>query len=187
LRAAAPGAEFEALVDHYEAALDEAIEAPYVLFGHSLGGLAAFRLAQRLERRGRAPRAVVISGIGPPGTQPDVTWATMDDNEILANVASLGGTPPELLEHPEFSEYLCAVLRADGMALASFADVDPSTVAAPVHLFAGCEDDAAPPDVVAQWIDRIGGARLHVFDGPHLFVTVEAARVAETLDSILSA
>lgn len=47
------------------------IDRPFVLFGHSMGGLIAYELARYLLDRGIVPEHLVISGCRPPHTRED--------------------------------------------------------------------------------------------------------------------
>ncbi|MER6564212.1 thioesterase domain-containing protein [Streptomyces sp. NPDC001027] len=41
-------------------------DLPVVLFGHSTGGILGFEVARRMERAGRRPLGLIVSGRRPP-------------------------------------------------------------------------------------------------------------------------
>lgn len=183
-----PVRDLESMVDAYEQDLADVAGRRLVVFGHSLGGLAAFRLTQRLERAGRPPAAVVVSGVAAPGEHHRVasSWLAMDDEELLEDVRRLGVTSPEVLADAAFRARVLRTLRADAEVVLSFADPDPTPLATRAHLFAGRQDEDAPPPSVAAWAKRAPRSRLWVFDGPHMFPLLQAPEVAAALGAVLA-
>lgn len=182
-----PVRDLERMVDLYEEAAGAFVGRPLVVFGHSLGGLAAFRLTQRLERAARPPRAVVISGTAAPGEPSRVarSWLAMDDEELLADVRRLGVTSDDVLADAGFRTRVLQTLRADAEVVLSFADPAPAPLATFTHLFAGRDDADAPPESVAAWGTLLTRSRLQVFEGPHMFPLLRAPEVAAALQAIL--
>lgn len=84
-----PVEDFEQLVSLYKQELNLHPDRPFVLFGHSMGGMVAFRLAQKLEREGIYPQAVIISAIQPPHVERKKCLILMMKNfsPILSNLA----------------------------------------------------------------------------------------------------
>ena len=59
------------LVNALADALDGALDRPFALFGHSMGGLVAYELARTLRRRARPqPAHLLVSAAAAPGTAP---------------------------------------------------------------------------------------------------------------------
>ncbi len=81
--------DFEQLVSLYKQELNLHPDRPFVLFGHSMGGMVAFRLAQKLEREGIYPQAVIISAIQPPHVERKKCLILMMKNfsPILSSLA----------------------------------------------------------------------------------------------------
>ena len=69
----------EKLADLYIAALKPRLSSQFVLFGHSMGGMVVYRLAQKLEQEGIFPAAAVISAIQPPHIQRQKVSHQKDD------------------------------------------------------------------------------------------------------------
>ncbi|MET7641779.1 thioesterase domain-containing protein [Streptomyces sp. NPDC005438] len=96
-------------------ALDEQGVVPNAVFGRSMGALIAFELASELERRG-AP--VTWAGsvrrasarISHPAQIRRDLW---NGAQLLDFVRDLGGTSEELLENPNYVDYLLEVIRSD--------------------------------------------------------------------------
>jgi external thioesterase TEII len=174
----------ETLVEIYLEALIPLLGKPFVLFGHSMGGLVVYRLAQKLEQRGIYPEALIISGVQPPHTKRK-TLSHLDDGAFLDYVIDIGGVPAELVEAREVLEYFLPAIRADFKALETFEHTDYSLLQAPVHILNGVKDTPCMQAAAGwrQWTQRI---RFHTFQGGHMFLLSEMERVAKTIQSILA-
>jgi external thioesterase TEII len=173
----------ETLVDLYLEDLIPKLGKPLVLFGHSMGGLVVYRLAQKLELRGIFPEAVIISAVQPPHTRRQIL-TNLDDVAFLDYVIGIGGVPAELVKAREVLEYFLPTIRADFKALETFEHTDHSLLQAPVHILNGEKDEPCMQDAAGwrQWTKRI---RFHTFQGGHMFLLSETERVAKTIQSIL--
>ena len=80
--------------------------APLRLFGHSMGAVVAFEFARVAEAHGAAVQKLWVSAGPPPCVVADMPELPTSDDGVLADIADLGGTDPELLADEEFSELL---------------------------------------------------------------------------------
>jgi external thioesterase TEII len=174
----------ETLVDIYLEALIPQLGKPLVLFGHSMGGLVVYRLAQQLEQRGIFPEAVIISAVQPPHTRRK-TLTHLDDGAFLDYVIDIGGVPAELVKERAVLEYFLPTIRADFKALETFEHTNHNLLHASVHILNGEKDEPCMQDAAGwrRWTNRI---RFHTFQGGHMFLLSETERVAKTIQSILS-
>jgi external thioesterase TEII len=175
----------EQLVDLYMQELAPVMDKPFVLFGHSMGGMVVYRLAQKLEQRGIFPEAVIISAVQPPHfRRHPVTH--LSDEAFLQHVIGLGGIPPELLEAREVLDFFLPAFRADFKALETFEQKDTHMLESAVHIFNGEEDDPCIKDSVGWklWARHIW---FHTFPGSHMFLLSETEKLAEAIRAILAA
>jgi medium-chain acyl-[acyl-carrier-protein] hydrolase len=166
-------------------ALAPLLDVPFVVFGHSLGSALAADLTHALTERGMAPRLLAVSGRRGPHLASERRTHTLDDAAFRKELATMGGTPPEILEHEELMELLTPMLRADFQMAESFVRPDVRTFSCPILAFAGEEDPEALPDLVETWRVWAGsGFRLHRFPGDHFFLhSHRAALVQEILQA----
>jgi len=84
------------------------LDKPFAFFGHSMGATISFELARYLRREHHLmPRHLFNSGRRAPhvpGTQAHTY--NLPDDEFLATLHDLKGTPREALEQPELMELL---------------------------------------------------------------------------------
>lgn len=175
---------FERLVDLYFEDLLPMLDKPFVLFGHSMGGLVVFRLAQRLEKYDINPEAVIISAVQPPDIQRK-KLSRLDDDAFLDYVIGMGGIPSELAQAREVLDYFLPAIRADFKALESFKPVDQPLSRAPVHIFNGDLDQECKSDAYG-WKDWANQVEFHTFKGGHMFLLSETEKVTQTMRSIIS-
>ncbi|MGW2649801.1 thioesterase II family protein [Streptomyces sp. NPDC001393] len=167
-------------------ALAEHVDRPYILYGHSMGGVLAWDVAGALVRRGaRRPKRLCVAASPAPRENPPWVrrWAMLSEDELLGEIAALGGVPPSVLDHPRLSRRIAAVLAADLAWLAGRpADAHPEPLPVPVLALAGEKDPLVRPEHMTGWADVTSeDFRLRVVDGGHLFHTDRAEAVTSSI------
>ena len=176
--------EFEDLVGYLLANLAPHFIPPFVLYGHSLGGLAAFRMAQCLQETGPAPSALIVSGSLPPHLQNEERnhWFEMSDREVIEDLERMQGLPEELLHNESFMEYLLPVIKADSRLLSTFQPIDTTPLQTPMLVFGGRQDAEVPIEKLEEWTQVGPRVQTQVLNGAHMFLHTEEAALAEQLE-----
>jgi medium-chain acyl-[acyl-carrier-protein] hydrolase len=148
------------------------LDGPFALFGHSMGGLIAFELADRLRRRGVMPAWLIASGVRapqqPPRPQPR---HVLPDDQFLAAVRELNGTPPELLENPEVMSLMLPTLRSDFRLVETYRYRPRPPLECPLVVFGGRDDGEVAREDLEAWRQQAAGRfELHVLAGDHFFL-----------------
>jgi pimeloyl-ACP methyl ester carboxylesterase len=107
--------DIASLVADLCAAIEQLIDRPYLLMGHSLGSRVAFELARELRRRGHPPPAHFIAS-GSAAPQLPARGKRIHDlprEELLVELRDLDATPEAVLENQELVELYLPMLRAD--------------------------------------------------------------------------
>ncbi|MFP8962482.1 thioesterase II family protein [Streptomyces nanhaiensis] len=180
-----PCPSVDGLVDDLVHCVLPAIDGPYALFGHSLGGLLAFELARRLEHAHHRPaRHLLVSGYEAPDlpTEPDRDHLLPDD-EFRKRLRELSGTPQEVLDNDDLMELLTPVLRADFTASNTYRLGSPwLRLSCPLTVFGGLDDPEAPPHTLRAWQHRSTGPfRLRLLPGNHFFLHTERTSLIEAV------
>ncbi len=148
----------------------------YALFGHSMGALVAFELARWLRRRQQPmPEHLFLSGQGAPQTA-DVNRDTyaLPDEELVAYVDRLNGTPLTILSDPDARAFFLPLLRADFEVVQTYRYYDEPPLGVPITAYAGRDDESAPAARVEQWRAHTSTAfEMRVFPGTHFFLNAE--------------
>ncbi|MET8797149.1 alpha/beta fold hydrolase [Nocardia sp. NPDC004568] len=182
-----PLADAATLVSELLAAIEEVdrdTPLPIVLFGHSFGALVVFELARRLV--GRDPErllGVVVSGLAAPDRPARrASVADLDDDELLAWIRRLGGTPQELLEDERFARWLLRDLRASFRIRENYHADTETLLPCPVVAFGGTDDFEANALDLDAW-SKFTSAwfRRHTLPGGHFFARESRERFLELL------
>jgi medium-chain acyl-[acyl-carrier-protein] hydrolase len=164
-------------------ALAPHLDRPFALFGHSMGGLVAYRVALHLrERFGVRPHHLFVSARTPP--RPPAGALHRDDDTLIALLTRLGGTPPEILRHPEWRALILPLFRTD---LTLIDTCQPAgRLDCPITACGGEEDpviDAAGLDDWRTWTD--GPFQRWIFPGGHFyFEPARGALLARLRDAL---
>ena len=174
----------EPLVEALAGALERWRDLPYAVLGHSNGALIAFELARHARRTG-APGPVHLFASGRraphlPSRVRDVHRLPQD--ELVAELAELGGMPREVLEHPELLALLVPLLRADMALTETYEHRDEPPFDAPITALTGTEDAKVSLAEAEAWgLHTRGGFRLHAFPGDHFYLFSSRERVLPVL------
>jgi external thioesterase TEII len=147
---------------------------PFVLFGHCMGGLLAYRLAAKLEyERGCRPLTVVISASCPPGVKPGggkIGASEASFWELLYDLIHLGAMPKELAREEAVVRQVVNTYRND-LKLMEHLSVQPvRQIDAPIIFVGGKSDIVALPDSANAWRDITrSGFAVELFDGAHFY------------------
>lgn len=159
-------------------------DLPFVLFGHSMGGLLAYEVARRLQDGGRPPALLVVSGAESPqdvGTRP--RRESLDDASVLEVMRRNGGTPKEALADSELMRLMIPVLRADLKVLDSYRYRHRrSSLRVPTRFYFGADDEPDPELPRKEWEEAVGApVTAHEFPGDHFFLHSAHDAVTRTL------
>ena len=169
---------------------DDICASPYALFGHSMGGLIAYELAQKIQDHELPPPVhIFFSGQRAPHIidAKEKKYCLMDDLEFRRELIELGGTPPEFFEIPELVDTFLPLLRNDFRLAETEThqrkirplDVDFS-------VFLGKDDDLTPEQGEGWKQHTRQDCRIHYFDGGHFFLNDLTEQLVKLInDSLL--
>ncbi|MFC3452663.1 thioesterase II family protein [Amycolatopsis speibonae] len=132
--------------------LEGFLDRPYVLFGHSMGGLVAYECALELARRG-LPGPLMLGVASTPA--PHLVVAEADgpesDEQLVDRILRLGMDSGRLVEHPEAVAALLPGIRADFQAFDTYHCGQEPPLDIPISAWAGDQDTVVSPGNVAAW------------------------------------
>jgi len=183
--------ELAPLVEELDAALDEVLTSPHLLYGHSMGALIAYALIRRRQQRGATlPHAALLAAyraphLPPPRIDSEAGTGTGSgaesgaDFDLARALVALGGLPEALLGHPEWLRALLPVVR-DDLALCASAGPTGGPVRVPLHLFAGADDSLVRVSEVTAWRRYAArGCEVRVLPGGHFFLRTHEGRLLD--------
>ncbi|MEV8638671.1 alpha/beta fold hydrolase [Streptosporangium sp. NPDC051023] len=165
---------WEELAEDATAAVLSAVDRPYVLFGHSMGGWMAFDVATRIERRGGpVPESLVVSSCNAPNrglTERD-RFPSLDDTDeaLLRWMRTIGLLPDYVRSDPDLMDMAFDLMRADIRVRDSYRSPGAET-RIPVQVLYGRDDEVIEPGVAEQWSQVCRGpCRVDPLPGGHFY------------------
>jgi pyochelin biosynthesis protein PchC len=163
---------------------------PFGLFGHSMGAVLAFETARRLERDGRRPVVLVVSGRPAPSLPWPLPGAPSlldaDDAMLIEELRLLAGREADVPVDPALLRLVLPALRADYRLLAGYTYTPGAGLDCPVLALAGDRDPRVAVEAVARWEEETrGGFALEILPGSHFFVDDHLPYLAKTIGSRL--
>ena len=184
-----PYREMNSLISALAVALAPLLDKPFAFFGHSLGAWIAFELAHSLRRENSVePVHLFVSGAGAPHLpQREMPLHDLPEEEFLAALHHLNGTPEELLENDELMRLIAPTLRADFAICETYSYVRRPLLICPVTAFGGLGDHRVMESELEAWREETTGAlRLQMFPGDHFFIHTKSqsllARLSQELE-----
>lgn len=147
---------------------------PFAFYGHSLGALLAYAIAQRQAAEGGPlPQALFVSGArAPHSALPGRPLYALPEPALLERLAEMGGTPPRVLREPALMQLFLPLLRADFTAADTYQRPasDPA-LPCPIIAFEGADDDQVEGAKIAAWRERTSARFEHLrLPGGHFFI-----------------
>jgi medium-chain acyl-[acyl-carrier-protein] hydrolase len=148
------------------------LDAPFAIYGHSLGALVAFSFARELRRRSlAAPVHLFVSGRRAPQLPEPAPMHELPEPEFLARLRRLGGIPDAVFQEAELMAYFLPILRADITVNETATAPVGEPLACPITALGGVTDERASPDELDAWRAQTTAAfDRELFPGGHFFL-----------------
>jgi surfactin synthase thioesterase subunit len=148
-----------AMVDHWSEHWEELAgsdDVPIFFYGHSMGVLVAYELAQRLQGSGsvKVLKGLILGGRNAPhvlSKHPPIHH--LSDDEFLVEVANrYGNLPTALLGDQEMKDLIIPILKADFKLVDDYRPILPGGVlACPLVILSGRDDSFTSSLELAGW------------------------------------
>ncbi|MER7027661.1 MULTISPECIES: thioesterase II family protein [Streptomyces] len=160
------------LVREVAGRLAPALDEPHAFYGHSMGALIAYEVAQRRLAAGRRPPVCFVTGAhrAPHLPAPDLTTDLSDT--ALELLLGLGGAGRLLREDPRRMRDVVNRLRQDLLVGATYRypAAERRPLPCPVQVFHGSDDPLVPTAHAAAWERHAAGSfSLRLMPGGHFF------------------
>jgi medium-chain acyl-[acyl-carrier-protein] hydrolase len=164
--------DFRQLLDCLFEELADLWRSPYALFGHSMGALIAYELAQRTTTMGSPPVCLFVSACRAPnrisGTLPPLH--VMPDEEMIDGLLERYGWQVEADERA-LMLMLSDTLRADLRLLDSYERLSAAILSCPLFACGGADDPVVTRADLCEWQATTEGPfTTRVFPGGHFFL-----------------
>lgn len=151
------------------------LDKPFAFFGHSMGTLLAYELAQQLQQRhGQTPMHLFVSGRRAPFLpDPDPSLHTLPTDEVfLAELHQrYENIPAIIFEDQELRELFVPLLRADFELVETYQFTKGTPLPYPVITFGGLDDARASRAELQAWQELTqSDFDLHMLPGGHFYL-----------------
>jgi medium-chain acyl-[acyl-carrier-protein] hydrolase len=162
------------LVDAMAPALAPVLDKPFVLFGHSMGALVAFELANKLRRDySLLPEVLFVSArVAPSADLKRRLLSKLPDDELIAEIMSLNGTDKNVLEHQELLRLTLPTLRADLALHENYKYSEETALQCPIVAFGGLRDPKIDMEGLEGWRNHTSNSfARRLLAGDHFFIS----------------
>jgi medium-chain acyl-[acyl-carrier-protein] hydrolase len=181
----APAKKMFGLVGGIFHAISSLLDKPFAFFGHSLGGLVAYELAQSLHKNNlQRPIALFVSACSAPqlpDTNPPIH--RLPDPEFVSALQELNGIPEEVANQPELLELLLPTLRAD-FEIAENYQYNPSEqlLICPIVALGGIDDPRVSRERLEGWTSQTSSSFTSIyFPGDHFYLNTAKGEIIESI------
>lgn len=154
---------------------NEIFDNEYAFFGHSMGAILAYELALKIKEKGKnLPKHLFLSGKGVPNSK-DKKYYLLNDDDIKKKILEFGGTPPEVLDYPAFTEFFIPLMRSDFRIASMFIeDREIRPLDIEISILLGKDEDINADDVYNWRKYTQNLCSIYCFNGGHFFLHQDA-------------
>lgn len=164
----------DALVATLKKHLSPYLDLPYAMYGHSMGALVTFELAQAIASDGglRNPERIFVAAHRAPQLPLQRTpFIDLSTEAFVEKLKQYGGFDDEILNNAEMMELILPTLRADFTLCENYQYQASPKLKHPIHVFAGIEDQQTTVESTHGW-DQHSDVSVDstLFTGGHFFL-----------------
>jgi surfactin synthase thioesterase subunit len=166
------------------------LDKPFACFGHSMGALIAYELAQQLQAHSQTPTHLLVSGRRAP-VLPELEMllhTLPSDEAFLAELQRrYNNLPAVMFEDTELRELFVPLLRADLTLVETYQGTAKTPLPCPIVTLGGADDPRTSPAELRAWqaLTQADFA-LHCFPGGHFYLNEQAPTLLATLARYLA-
>lgn len=165
------------------------LDKPFALFGHSMGSLIAYEVAQQVQQGSRRPTHLLVSGRRAPVLpEPEILLHTLPTDAIFLNELQrrYNNLPTVMFEDAEFRQLFLPLLRADFSVVETYQYTVRSPLPCPIIALGGADDPRAAQAELQAWqpLTRANFA-LHLFPGGHFYLNDQLQPLLATVAGYL--
>jgi external thioesterase TEII len=166
-----------AALDIYNQLTKKLGSSRFIIYGHSLGAYLALRVSNLLEKAGKFPAYLIVSGNAGPESEDDEKMYLLGQEEFISDLEKLGGVPPEIIRDKELFSFFEPILRADFELAESHEMANEPAVKTPIFAMMGSQEEKAGE--ISKW-EKFTRSRFNyeILEGDHFFIHKHPGKIA---------
>jgi len=183
-----PYDRWEPLVTDTFAALAPRLSEPHVLYGHSFGGRLAYELAHLIQAEYPArTQRLFISACRSPNTMLSRPYLhELPEQDFLAAIKSMGGTPAEILDSDLMRPLLVPIMYNEIRLTELSNQPDGRRIDVPITAIYGRDDVFVTPANMKGWRGcSLRESELLTMPGDHFFLETHRTQLLDIINSRL--
>jgi medium-chain acyl-[acyl-carrier-protein] hydrolase len=183
-----PLTRIEPMVEDIARTVEQELDRPFALFGHSMGALIAFELAHHLWRtQRRRPVCLFVSGHPAPHIPPDRVIHNLPAPELIVELRKYNGTPPDVLDNPELLDCLLPLIRADFELTEMYRYTLRPPLECDIKVYGGTDDPDTSMEGLNKWqMETSKSCSVTVLPGDHFFVVRSQDSILKDIGHVLA-
>jgi surfactin synthase thioesterase subunit len=164
--------DMHAVVDDVLSHIRRHMDAPYVLYGHSMGALTVLLLTRKIREEGlRMPLHLFVTGHGGPSASDNkIIRYNLPENELIDELNVLDGIPGEIIKDKFLLRFFLPVIRADFKAIETFSYSPEEKLDIPITCIVGSEEKISLEKARAWENETAARVEVRQFPGKHFFI-----------------
>ena len=174
------------VVDALVPAMLPFLDKPFLFFGHSMGALISYECARRLQQRHEPgpARLIVSARVAPHSIPPRPPLHALPEDEFVAGLKAMNGTPPEVFENKELLDLVLPMLRADFAISEAYRYESSEKLSCDIVAFGGLRDKETFRSGLMEWGELTSGSfNLRMLPGDHFYLRNEQSAFLRMLSA----
>ncbi len=181
--------QFDSLVNCLLRRIDDYLDLPFAIFGHSMGALIGFEITRTMmEHYGIAPLHLIVSARqAPHEIQKRPNLHMMPDRILVNKLHELGGTSEDILGNESFLRAYLPILRSDLKVIEEYQYEPGPILSCPISVIGGRDDDSTTYESLVSWAKQTDSIfTLRIFPGNHFFINTYQGQVLNYISNLLA-
>ena len=173
--------DFElAAADLYQQLISRLNSGRFAIYGHSMGAILALKVTELLEKAGKIPVCLFVSGNPGPGIKENRRRYKLSSDAFIEELKLLGGLPDLFLSNKELMDFFEPILRADFEIAEENGLKEGISVSCPLFAMMGIDEEHA--EDISNWSSFTGSVfNCEVLEGGHFFILDHCQRIADII------
>ena len=155
------------------------LNAPYAIYGHSMGTLVGYLMAREIRHAGYAdPKFLFFTGSEGPATRmKEKTRHMLPQDELIEELRSMGGISDEVLGEPDIMSFFLPIIRADFQAVETYQHTPAEHFGFPIHVIIGTEEKVTLEEARSWQMETHLPIEIMQLHGNHFFIFDHTERI----------